>query len=134
MRNCPNISTLSLYGYEVSITHSVYRTVQDCVLRTFLTSSCTLSVVTTQRMTRRVWRRRRPVLVCHCWNTLLYLTGKVFSIYPFLFIGIFHERSYLTEHGVRALLQYLPKLQTLNFPGGWRWLWCCAVSYKTVRE
>lgn len=37
----------------------------------------------------------------------------------FLLVELFPGRSYLTEHGVRALLQYLPKLQTLNFPGGW---------------
>ena len=93
------------------------------VLRIFLISSCTLSAVTIPRMTRKVWQRRRQARVCHCWSISLYLTGKVvYQIYFFSFIELFLGRSYLTEHGVRALLQYLPKLQTLNFPGGWLWL------------
>ena len=89
VRNCPNITTLSLYGYEVSDTQGTWPSIEKCVLRTFLTSCCTLSVAITQRTTRKEWRRGKPVQVCQCYNTLHYLTGKVFSIYPFLFIGFF---------------------------------------------
>jgi len=83
VRNCPNITTLSLFGYE---------DLCDIVLH-FISGH-------------------------HPENDMESAAEKKTSPgLPLLEHLTLPDRSYVTEAGVRALLQYLPRLQTLKFPG-----------------
>ena len=100
VKNCPNLNTLSLYGYEdlsdIVLTYIRYlffylQGVQKTLQR-FFGTPCISSLVSSGE-------------AGHCPG-LLHLSHITLP-----------DRSYISEHGVISLLKHLPRLNTLEYPG-----------------